>query len=318
MKSVVLLMVPCLLASPAWAQDPAPTESGAASQPVSRPAPPPPEARHPWTLFVLAGTRFDSNINQGVDSLDAYGVMMGGGAWYRNDPTDPSFEFSYELAVHRFTATNRWNRLSHQLLAVWEHELADPLKLILTGEGSIKGTSEDRELTNQYLASPMLEYKMGQWHRVRAYAALRYKQNTEEADRSAANRYIGADFRQYSARGDRWEAGVRYEINAARGLRNRYNRWTYSTEYITPVTTRDRLEVGIKYRFQRYANRFVEVEDVDIRRADHRWIPAVRWVHAIEPGVELRAEYTLESRLSNDPRRDFSEHLMGLTIARRW
>jgi hypothetical protein len=69
---------------------------------------------------------------------------------------------------------------------------------------------------------------------------------------------------------------------------------------------------------QHYPFRTVEVDDVDVNRRDHRWIPKVVWQHRITPAVDLRSSYTFETRTSNDLDREFRAHLVSIALVRRW
>jgi hypothetical protein len=69
---------------------------------------------------------------------------------------------------------------------------------------------------------------------------------------------------------------------------------------------------------QRYPFRLVDVDDTDVQRRDHRWIPRVTWTRPLTGGFEMRAGYTLETRTSNDPSREFTAHLVTVTLIRYW
>src|SRR5262245_23665556 len=63
--------------------------------------------------IVTIGTVFDSNINHDAEDLDSYGTVLGVGAIFRNNASQPTLEVEYQAGLHHYTNTNRWNRLSH-------------------------------------------------------------------------------------------------------------------------------------------------------------------------------------------------------------
>lgn len=286
----------------------------------STPAPAPPPAGRPLTLTVSAGSVLDNNINHDASELGSYGMVVGAGAWYRDDPADPNLEIVYQLALHEYSATDRWDRVSHYARANWEYEITDRWRLETVGELSLKGTFEDRELSNQYVVNPRLEFRIDRAHRIRVYGTYRLRRYEEvDRGRNAKNRYVGAEFRQYSERGDRWETGLRYEVNDTELARFAYTRWTYSTGYSAPLRSlRDHLDLEVRYRFLRYPSRLVEVDDRDVPRRDYRLIPSVGWRHSVNSGLDLRTEYTFETRGSNDLDREFAAHRLSFSVDRRW
>jgi len=302
-----------LLAAPQAAAEP--QDQDVAQAPA---IPSPAASSRPLSVFVTATSGADTNIDHDINNLFAYGLALGTGARYQNQPVDPSLQVDYQIAVHRYARSDRWDRLSQQLRAVFERELEGPWEIHAIGEISLKGTSEDRELSDQYVITPRLQYRIDQWRRLRPYATLRLRRYDDDIGRNATNRYVGIEFTQRSGLGDQWDLDLRLERNAARDPRQTYVRWTFSTDYMTPVTPRDRLELEVKLRQQRYTYRLVEVDDRDVPRRDYRWVPSISWVRAINSHAEVRLGYTLETRASNDPRREFTAHLMVMTATRRW
>lgn len=135
--------------------------------------------------------------------------------------------------------------------------------------------------------------------------------------RDATNRYLGAFFRERTERNSRWEVGYRYEINRADSMRYHYRRHTYSVEYGTPIGTRDRLTLEVKYRPQRY-ERTVEVEDEDVRREDHRMMVPISWVHRLTNNLEFQLHYQFEGRVSNDPEKAYRAHFIAPSFTHFW
>ncbi len=269
-------------------------------------------------VAFTAGTAFDSNIDHDLDPRAVYGGVAGLGVRFRDNPANPSFEVTYEAALHRYPEANQWDRLSQTARMAWELDLGGPLKFETVAEASLRGSSEDRELSNQIRVEPRLEVKLSSAQRLRFFTAYRVKRYPEDPVRNASNPMAGVQFRQRSPRGDSWEFGVRYDSNRADGARFSYHRWTTETTFATPLGPVDRLEFGLAMRMQRYPNRFVEVEDDDVPRFDQRWSPSVRWAHTVDDDFEFSAEYQFESRQSNDPGRGYRSHLTTFRVVQRW
>lgn len=317
MADVDLLMVLLIITLPAVG----------GPDPAQQPAPLPPQVVRPvtanrpsrFTPFAVAFTAFDSNVNHDAQDLDAFGGALGIGGIFRNDPRRPTLEVQYQAGLHRYTSTDRWNRLSHYARTAWNRRLNRRLALEAVGEVSIKGTTEDRELSNQFIASPRVEFRLTPALRLRALGAWRVKRYEDDPGRNAFNRYLGLAFIGRPRAGVRWDAGGRYELNAAESVRQRFLRWTWFGGLSAPVRAHDRLEVEMRYMRQRYPYRLVDVRHgPDVPRRDWRVEPEISWLHSVDEDVDLRIGYAFSGRNSNDPRRDYRSHQVLFSLMQRW
>ncbi len=328
---LILAGLAVLSAAPqANAQQTTPSQVGQLPPPVpiqpppapAKPGPPPaPEATRAakrWEPYVAFASAFDTNIDHNKEDVDSVGAALGIGVNYRNDPRDPVFELNAEVAGHSYTNTSRWDRFSQKLNASYEIDLPGRWGFDTTGEISLKGSSEDREISNQYVVIPRLAYRITSQTRVRVYAAARARRYEEDPGRNAFNRYVGVEFTERAAPNRRWDVDLRYEVNATEASRQHYVRWTFGTGYEFVLPGSNRLEIEAKYRMQRYPYRLVDVDDTPTQRRDHRWIPRVAWTHPVGSRLDLRALYTRESKWSNDPDREFTANLFSLGFVRRW
>ena len=287
---------------------PAPTPA------VVAPAPSPPS--RVWPVVVLS-SGFDSNLNRDREDIDAVGMAVGVGIVVVNDPRKPTLEATYQAGLHRYTGTERWNRVSHFARAAWKRSLARDWTFDLAGEMALKGSAEDRELGDQYLVTPRLEFKVDSLFRVRGYATYRLRRSSGDPGRDATNRYAGLEILGRRTGGPRWEVGGRVEENDTREARRAYDRYTAYGGWEQPVGRRSRLEAALKVRMQRYPNRLVDIPRAsDVPREDVRWEPAVSWVHLVPHG-ELRITYGYEHRTSNDPSRGYRAHSVVVTLTAR-
>ena len=267
--------------------------------------------------YVALASGFDTNLDHDGAGTDSVGGILAGGFFFRNNPSDPTFQLNGEVAAHQWMHSSRWDRFSQKVTASFDRDLPGRWSFDTTGELSRKGSSEDREISDQYVVIPRVAYRLTSQNRLRAYVGLRARRYDEDPDRNAFNRYVGIEFTERAAPDRRMELDVRYEVNEAQSQRQHYNRWTFGIGYALPVGA-DRIEAEVRYRMQHYPFREVEVDDQDVNRRDHRWIPKVSWTHPISPVLDLRAAYVFETRTSNDLDREFSAHLFSVTVVRRW
>lgn len=270
-----------------------------------------------WSGLLRYGNAYDSNIDQNDTNVRAFGVVLGGGVQYVDDAKDPSVIVNYETGVHRYSGTDRWDRISHYVRGQVTQDLVGRMKADLIAEISLKGTTEEREMSNQFNLIPRLNIKIGRHHRLRVIGAWR-ERRYDDVQRNARNRYAALEFSRRGNGGQELTVDGRYEVNDAQGSRYAWHRISYGAEYVLPVGRRGRLELDVKYRHVQYTSRTVEIDDRDVLRQDHRWTPSIVWRHLVNPVTELRFGYQRESRDSNDPRRDFGANQLIVGMTRRF
>jgi hypothetical protein len=273
-------------------------------------------ARRFW-LFASLSTGFDSNIDQDPEGTRAFGLVSSMGFHFQDNAEKPSFEIEYEAGLHRYTNTDKWNRISHTLTTSYKRHLFGRWYTRTTGELSLRGSSEDRELNNQYLLGQQLEYRPNANTRLIAFAAYRLKRDPVEQGKNAIDPYIGAKFVQRLPGERRFEIGYRYDHNRSQDARNRYVRWTYGASFETPLFQRDRLTLEGSYRPQLYA-RTVKVDDLRVTRHDVRWSFNALWEHPLNERITMTVFYRFEKRLSNSADKRYTEQQPGISFIYRW
>ncbi len=268
-----------------------------------------------WSVSAVAASVFESNIDRTQGGGEAGGLVLGLGGQYQNRADRPTFTVQYQAGGHMYANAPRWTRISHNARAAYERRLFRPLTLETVGEMSIRGSTEDRELGNQYTISPRLQYRLSRTFRVELESGYRVK-HYEDRARNATNPYGGVSLTQRVGRG-KWVLGYRYEENHAETERNRYIRSKYSVEVVAPATRRDTVGVELKVRSRRY-ERLVRVGDSRVPLRDRKWNLSPEWVRVLSPRLQLRASYEFETRGANDPDRPYSAHSMVVAIERRW
>ena len=312
-RAVLLFVLIVAGVAPAAAQVPVPETS----------APPPSSAeRRPlprWlTAAVTLGVTGDSNLDHDEIGRDGYGSVFAGVLNARHEGGKGTLEANYEAALHTYLHGSNWDRLSHNGRLFWEYDLPGRWRVATTGEFSLKGSSEDRELSNQYQIQPRIEFRISSNNRIRGYTTYRLKRYKEDSTRNATSPQVGLEFRSRSPFGVLFTLGARRDWNDAINQRFSYRRWTAKAQIEAPISPSDRLELELTHRVQRYTHRLVEVDDDEEElRRDRRWTPSVTWVHLLGT-LELRGEYQYEVRRSNDTEKDYGAHLLNFRVVKKW
>ena len=272
----------------------------------------------PYGFALFSSEVMDSNIEREKEgAIGSNGFVLGALARFTSAEVRPAVQLAYEIATHSYTHSEQYDRISHNLSAVLSRRFSKKLIAEVITEAALKGSSEDRDVGNQYIVLPRLNYRLTPGHRLRTYGAYRIRRYDTSADRDAVNRYVGTELRSDIGNDSRLEFGARYETNSARAARRSYTRRTFHTAYTRNVGDSDDFLAGLKYRSQRYDKRPVS-EDDDNPRHDHRFSPTVEWGHRFGGGFSLIGNYEFEYRSSNDPDNGYRDHVFALTARYDW
>ncbi len=258
---------------------------------------------------------FDTNITHDEQQVSAFGLVPSLGFHFRDNAEKPSFEADYEVALHRYNNTDEFDRVSHNLTALYRRQLAKRLYSKTTAEMSLKGSSEDREINNNYILEQQLQYRFTTNTRFAGFAAYRLKRySIPDQDSNSIDSYAGAKIEQ-RFRGDRrLELKYRYDHNRAWDPRNNYIRRTYALEFQTPLSCwrRDSLITEFRYSPRHYQNRLTRVDGIRVPRRDNRWVYEVSYERLLRPNLSMAVDYQFEKRDSNDVDKRFTSHAFGL------
>jgi hypothetical protein len=260
---------------------------------------------------------FDTNITHDEQQVNSFGLVPSYGFHFRDNPERPTFEADYEVALHRYTNTDEFDRLSHNLTAVYRKQLAKRFYSKTTTEMSLKGSSEDRDINNNYILEQQLQYRLPFNTRVAGFAAYRLKRYPLiEQDSNAIDSYVGAKVEQRLRGERRVELTYRYDHNRAWDPRNNYIRRTYTLEFETPLSIRRRDSLGAEFRYspRDYQNRTTRVNGVRVPRHDDRWVFDVTYTRLLRPDLSMVLFYQYEKRNSNDMDKRFTSNVFGLTF----
>jgi hypothetical protein len=271
-----------------------------------------------WWVSMSLASVFDTNITHDERDVNSFGLVPGVGFHFRDNPERPSFEADYEVALHRYTNTDEFDRLSQSFTAAYRKKLFAGLYARTTTEVSLKGSSEDREINNNYVLEQQFQYRFASNTRVAGLAAYRMKRYpTVEEDSNSIDSYVGAKVEQ-RLRGDRRvELGYRYDHNRAWDPRNNYIRRMYTLEFESPLSTKRRDSVSAEFRYspRSYENRLTRVNGVRVPRRDERWTLDVVYQRLMRPDLTMEIAYRYEKRDSNDVDKKFSSNVFGLRFS---
>ena len=265
----------------------------------------------PFTFFVGISGVYDSNINHDDEPVESTGGVMSVGTRFETD----DFELEYLMSSHSYSHAENWSRIGQRLEMSYEWDLSDKLEFEMVGGAELKGSSDDRDLGNEYILNPRFDYDVSDAMRVRLYGAYRLRDYGDiDPTRNADNYYAGLEVRQRFGAAN-LDVGYRWEQNKSSGLRSRYHRQTYEVELTTPLWgRRNQLQLEFKMRPQHYWHRFVDDEEDEGRRRDVRWIFTASGGFPISRHFSIHPIYRYEKRTSNDPEEYWDAHLAILGL----
>lgn len=279
------------------------------------------KSRRRFWLFGSLSTVFDSNVEHDERRLRSFGFVPSFGFHFQNDAEKPSFEAEYEVGFHRYTRTDSFDRVSHYFTSAYRKRLPGRFSSRTTAEVSLKGSSEDRDVNNQYSLEQQLQYRVTPTARVSAFAAYRIKRYPlVDAGKNAIDPYVGGKFQHELKGGREWELSYRYDKNRSQDPKDRYVRWTYEAQFATPLfrSRRDLLTVEARYSPRLYARQIKVDGGGRAARKDRRWVFEFDYERPLSRGVRLGLGYQFEKRDSNDPEKKFDAHVLGITFGFDW
>lgn len=309
-QPIVRPVTPVTVPAPVTAAAPA---SAVVRQGVTARAP----AFRPLSVESYALSRVDDNVNRDPVGVTSVGVVGGTTLRLTSAATRPLLVMEYDAAVHRYTATTRFNRVSQRVRATLTKRVVKWWTLDLVTEGARKGSSEDRDVSDQLMLLPHTEFRLGSARRLRVGVAQRWRRYPTDSLQDAVNQYVTGEYRHRLPDGAEFEAEVRMERNMARGDRFDFRRPSLSMTYGAAIGRAVHVEGGLQYRRQQYSGRFAKVNKVQVERVDHRLQPSAEITVRIGPS-NLALSYEPEWRRSNDPDKVLSQHIWQLGLRRRW
>jgi hypothetical protein len=289
---------------------------------ADRGAPPRPTERakdasseQPWYVDFSLVNAFDGNINHDPEPVRSYGLSPTVAFRYER----PALEWGYDIALNNYSHTDEWDRLSQGLYGVVRQRLGR-FRFETGGDATWKGSSEDRELSNEFGISERVLYKLTDATRIAVTGAYRYKQYPDDPGTSGVSPYVSTKF-DHRFGDQRLVVGYKYQTRLSQTERDRYRRHVYDVEFSMPIDLpADQLSFELEFRPQAYYQRLIRVEDSDVReiRQDRRILLAASYERPISPSVNVIWLVGFEQRDSNDTDKRYSAPSFAMTFRYRW
>jgi hypothetical protein len=251
---------------------------------------------------------YESNIDHDDLHTDSYGLVTRLRAFIQRPGPRSALRLDYEGAFLSYSKTDKWDRVTHKVGASYERDLMDNLTVVALAELESNASTEDREFANQYTLNPHVEFEPVDPLRLNLYGAYRLKRFGESRGSDETHLFSGIEIRARPTRASTWEFEYRYENSDSRSLSRRYTRQRFRGRLEVAADSHNVMKMEVEYRPRRFADRWVEVSETEVRREDERWIPAVSWVYRLASGHQFELGYEFQMRTSNDPDKVFDAH----------
>lgn len=259
----------------------------------------------------LAST-YDNNLDYVQSSLPSYGALAGVEGRFQSRPDRPALLVEYMANIQSYSRTDKWDRVSQRGRVVLAARPGPAWTLDLASTFSLLGATEDRELVDELVVGPRIEYAVA-GNSVQLSGGQQFRRNRDDGP-DATSRFAAAELRGRIGRRHRWGTSYRYESVDSEDPRRRNVRSTYGAQYSRRMFTRSRVGIGLRYRARRYPERMVQVNEEDVPRQDRGWQVQSSWVTNLRPGPELRLQHRYELRHSNVSGDGFDAHRLTLTL----
>jgi hypothetical protein len=270
-----------------------------------------------WHLDLSLTNLLDGNINHDPVPVTSYGVIPALRVGYESS-AEPAFTWGYEIAANAFTGTNEWDRISHGVSSTYANRSWSRVRFETTGAAVWKGSSEDRELTNEYGISERAVLRVLSGTRVILTAAYRYKQYPDDPETSGPSPFIAGKIDQRLGGERRLTLGYKYQTRLSRAARDRYRRQSYTAAFSTPLGRLDRLAIEFEYRPQVYDQRLIRVNGVRVERRDRRFVVDATYRRPLTARVDVEWHCGVEARDSNDLDKRYVAPAMGVAMTYHW
>jgi hypothetical protein len=317
MRTTLALIVMLSTVTAAYGQTGSTTAGASGDPPSTTSSATPREQGGGWHATLSLMNMFDGNINHDPAPIRSYGVAPGGEVRYESSD-DPAFVWGYETALNSYTGTDEWDRISHGTYAVITSRIGKVFRFETTAEAIWKGSSEDREVANEFGVSERLNIRLRPATRVMFLGGYRYKQYPDDPGTTGPSPYLGARFDQRLPGNRRVTVGYKFQSRLSRTERDRYSRNAFTADFSTPLGSKDeRMAVGFEYRPQWY-QRVIKVPGGRAVRRDRRIVLDAAYERRLNDRVTATWTGGLESRNSNDEDKKFTAPTFAMTLNYRW
>jgi hypothetical protein len=258
----------------------------------------------------------DSNIERDDKPTSSFGTAYSFGVTYKNPIPRPTFVVDYEVASHQFSHSSTYDRISHQLSAEYAKKASDLWTPGIDAEVSLKGSNEDREIFDQYMLKPNVDYRLNDSTRLSFEQAFR-RRIYPDPDQSAANIYSELTLRRKLGKGRRVDLSARREWNNAEQDRYDFDRTTYAIDYQEDLSKSSRVTLEARTKLRDYTSRTIK-KPTDPLRKDKNLILSALYESALTDSLLFSFEFRFEKRDSNEKGKPFDENRVTVGFTYRW
>jgi hypothetical protein len=163
-----------------------------------------------WLVNLSLLNMFDGNINHDPAPIRSYGFVPAASFAYESS-ADPRFIMGYDIAANQYTGTDEWDRISHGLHAGVNARAGKRWRFEADGQATWKGSSDDRELSNEFGLSARAAYRVLKGTRLVLLGTVRYKQYPDDPGTSGPAPYVGGKLEQRLPGSRRLVFGYKHE-----------------------------------------------------------------------------------------------------------
>lgn len=270
-----------------------------------------------WSVLVTFNTTFNSNFEHDPIPVKAASFAPSVVAGYQVRSKRHRARFIYGLAGSRYTRSTDLNRIGNYFGASYRFTLGR-WSAETEGEMILKGSNDDRETNNQFIATQRVGYRFDSKTRANIYYAYRIKRYIPaDAERNSVNPMFGFKFSRQFGEKANWGIGYRYDENRAQSSRQSYVRSTYDTDFKYQLTEKDTLKTGFAYKPRLYS-RTLRIGDVRVPRRDRKYSWGFEWNRWLSDRVGFNLGYAYEKQTSNDPDKLYKDHQISFSIFYHW
>ncbi len=251
----------------------------------------------PLSLDFEAGGVFDTNIDQNAAEIDSQGFVARVILEAQKPGRSRLLHFRYIGDFQSYTGSDRWDRGSSDVTAMYHHNLTNRLTLTGIGGYSLRGPTEEQPPASHYSGWAQLRYRPSRTAEIGVYGSYRWVR--PETDANDENIFAaGFDFGGEVGRRTVWEFGYRREESDSNTPARRYRSDKLRAEYAVRVG-RTSFGVRLDYTRRLFPESAFAASGIRIPRRDERWTPSAFWLYRFDSGKRLTVRWELRDRSTN-------------------
>ena len=250
------------------------------------------------SLDFEAGGVFDTNINQNDAEIHSQGFVARGIFEAQKRARSRVFRLRYIGDVQSYTESDRWDRTSSNVTAMFYQNITRKLTFTGIGGYSLRGPAEEQLPANQYSGWSQLRYRVGPAAEIGFYGAYRWVRPQDERFEEnvlAAGIELGGDIGRRSV----WEIGYQREQSDSPTPARRYRTDRFRAEYALTLGRRASLGIRLEHTKRLFPEAMFRLGEIAVPREEQRWLPSAFWYHRFGSGNWLTVRWGFQERTTN-------------------